>query len=58
VHLRVRIVIFRRENLLIRSYVAIPLHLEEVAIYPSILLVKPPCPDLSKTVRLRPLNGI
>jgi hypothetical protein len=45
-------------NLLIRSYVAVPPNVEEVAMYPSISLVKPPLADIPSSVRFRPLNGI
>ena len=49
---------FRHPNLLMRSYVAIPLHEAQEAMYPSILLVKPPFADMPISVRFRPLNGI
>jgi hypothetical protein len=45
-------------NVLIRSYVAVPLYLARVATYPSILLVKPPFADMAIPARFRPLNGI
>lgn len=45
-------------NNLTRSYVAMPLYVEEVAMYPSILIVKPPFADVSIHDRFRPLNGM
>ncbi|SCX03623.1 hypothetical protein SAMN05216534_0143 [Candidatus Aquiluna sp. UB-MaderosW2red] len=52
-------------NLLIRSYVAIPIYAGVKAIYTSILLAKPPFEDIPNSVRFRPfpsvernLNGI
>jgi len=48
----------RTPNLLIRSYVATPLYVGALAMYPSILLVKPPFADMPNSVRFRPLNGI
>ena len=44
--------------LLISSYVAVPLYVGAMAMYPSILLVKPPFADMSVSARFRPLNGI
>ena len=47
----------RTPNLLIRSYIAMSLHGGAVAIYPSILLVKPPFADTPRPARFRPLTG-